>query len=296
MMIGRDDKEHILKMWNGYFVIDPTNLEELDRKFFENPYLKPVDLLFNTGAFSLACVQREKFLYSPVNEKNAWIFAAAYSDSDKFKDLLMAQIELLRDIGIERVYYSNFSPGYYFPGVDANAYPGLFKQLGKIGFEVEEIAFVMEAEIGSQSYRNDVYNNINIENLKKEDASELLSLIENNFPADCYKRAYDTINFGDIKQITVAKINSNIAGYSMYSAGEGKMNFAPGERFGCFEVTEEARSKGIGAMLLAKTLTNMKSNGIRHAYFLWTSERASHIYQRFGFKIFRTFKIMKRKI
>ena len=79
-------------------------------------------------------------------------------------------------------------------------------------------------------------------------------------------------------------------------AGEGPMEFAPGERFGCFEVSEEHRSMGIGSKILVRTLNSMKATGIRHAYFLWTSEKASHLYLRYGFKTTRKFRIMVLKL
>jgi len=40
----------------------------------------------------------------------------------------------------------------------------------------------------------------------------------------------------------------------------------------------------------------MKDLNFKKAYFLWTDERATHIYKRFGFDISRTFAILEKHI
>ncbi|MEM4089964.1 MAG: hypothetical protein QXQ46_04310, partial [Thermoplasmatales archaeon] len=77
-MITKAQKENILKMWNEYFSLDPTNLGQLERKFFLNPYVKQVEPLCSSKSFSLMCVQEKQFLYAPVSKEDAWIFAAAF--------------------------------------------------------------------------------------------------------------------------------------------------------------------------------------------------------------------------
>ncbi|MGC8514899.1 MAG: GNAT family N-acetyltransferase [Thermoplasmata archaeon] len=285
-------KAEILDSWNAYFKYDPTDLGSLDRKFFKNPFIKPVDTITNGKAYSLMGSRATKFLYAPFEKNLAWILSAAPGEKDQLVNLLEKQkTECIRK-GIDKVYYSNFSPGYFFPGIDRKKYPEVFDSLREAGFEEDSVAIAMEAEIGEHWYEEKNDKNVEISNLNIDESEEFLEFIEKNFPADCFYRANGVINEGDLQQITTAKVNGKFAGYAMYAAGEGPLEFAPGERFGCFEVSEAHRSMGIGTMLLVHTLNSMKTNGIRHAYFLWTTEKASHLYSRYGFRITREFSIM----
>ena len=70
----------------------------------------------------------------------------------------------------------------------------------------------------------------------------------------------------------------------------------PGEHFGPFGVDEEYRSKGIGAVLLRETLLEMRARNIHRAFFLWTSEKASRLYTRFGFRTKRKFTVFEKQL
>ncbi len=287
-----ETKHKILRSWNSYFRYDPIYDGALERKFFGNIYIKPLEPLVNGGSFSLLGIRARKFLYEPFEEDKAWILAAAPGDEDDLPYLLGQQIDKAKELGIKQIHYSNFSPGYFYPGIDKERYPEVYNSLKTSGFREDSIALAMDAEIWGNLYDEKKGDETEIDTLKEEQIPGFLEFVENNFPADCFLRANGVIAEGNLGQITVAKVNGKFAGYAMFAAGEGPLEYAPGERFGCFEVSETYRSMGIGTKLLVRTLNSMKANGIRHAYFLWTSEKASHLYLRYGFKITRQFSIM----
>lgn len=291
-----EEKTKVLDSWNSYFRYDPTDSGSLERKFFRNPFIKPVSILTSGKAFSLMGFRSTSFLYAPFEKNIAWILSAAPGDKDELLILLERQKDECRKLGITRVYYSNFSPGYFFPGIEREKYPEVFDSLKEAGFEEDSVALAMEAEIGEHWYEEKEDKSVVIKSLGEGEKQEFLEFIEKNFPADCFYRANGVLSEGNLQQIIVAIVNGKFAGYAMYAAGEGPMEFAPGERFGCFEVSETNRSMGIGTKLLIRTLNSMKANGIRHAYFLWTSEKASHLYLRYGFKTTRKFSIMVLKL
>ncbi len=292
-MVTASEKEKILNLWNKFYRYDPTTIYQLNRKYFENKYVDIIGKQSNKSAFSLLCKKNGKFNNEDGKEdKEAWIFSAGYTQKEQLIELLYKQIELARNLGIKKINYSNFSPGYFYPGLDSEKYPELYNLMNEIGFSTISTALSMEAEIGEMQYELPKANDLEIGNLKMEDKEEFLAIVKNNFPFDCYLRIEGVIRYGSIDQIAVAKYNNEIAGYSMYASGEGPFEYSPGERFGCFEVLEKYRSLGIGSRLLIATLINMKANGIRHTYFLWTTEKASHLYKRHGFRITRRFQIM----
>jgi mycothiol synthase len=284
------------EIWNNVFQYDPTNVDQLKRKFFNNEYVRPIEPLIMDDAFSLLGIRSKPFLYEKYNTNEAWLFAAGSIFPENLRKLINLQILKLKEIGISHINYSGFSPGYFFPGIDSDKYPELYKTLLSIGFKVVDEAITMEADIGNLKYSVQRDQRVSITDLQHSEVKIFLSMVSENFPADCYMRCQGVISKGSIDQITIAKVDSKIVGYAMYASGDGPFEFAPGERFGCFEVIDRYRSLGIGSKLLSATLIKMKSNGIRHAHFLWTTEKASHIYSRYGFNISRRFKIMSLDI
>jgi len=291
-----EEIQKINEIWNSVFEYDPTSMSQLERKFFNNEYIEPIYPIVRKEAFSLLGKQSKDFIYEKMRKEDAWILAAASKNKIYLKELLDTQISKLDSIGIKRIHYSGFSPGYFFPGIDKEKYPCIFQTFADAGFKVDDEVISMEAEIGSMKYYVPNDSKLSVLNLCKQDVEDFLNMVSQNFPADCFFRCRGVISKGNLEQISVAKMDSNLVGYSMYASGEGPFEFSPGERFGCFEVLEKYRSLGVGSKLLAKTLINMKSNGIRHAYFLSTSEKASHLYERFGFKVTRKFQVLTLRL
>jgi len=70
-----------------------------------------------------------------------------------------------------------------------------------------------------------------------------------------------------------------------------------GEHFGPFGVSEAWQGKGIGTVLVARTLCQMRKAHLHAAYVLWTGHRAAAgIYRRLGFWVTRRFAVLSRKI
>lgn len=290
----------ILHIWNYYLKNDPTNPTQLSMKYFENPYLNIEKPIYNEGAFSLLCTRNLDQWHNREDYGKAWIMAAGFKDKNSLEELLDEQLENLRLLGIREVYFSNFSPGYFLPGIDVNSYPELYHIFKAKGFAEISKALAMDLELNNfipEKYSSmDKLNDIDIMELEESIKEDFIRFLQINYPGDCFLRALGVVEQGSLEQITVALKGGKIIGYSMYSSGEGPFPYAPGERFGCFEVLPEFRSKGIGSRLLSRSLFNMKTNMIKHAYFLWTDENAARLYERFGFKRSRTFLILKKDL
>jgi Acetyltransferases len=180
--------------------------------------------------------------------------------------------------------------------VDLKAYSELYDTLLDSGFSRESEGIAMSADLDQMYYPQKERDHIRIMSLDEDHKLEFIDFIQKYYPGDCATRAIGVIENGSTEQIFIATTDLEIAGYAMYSAGEGPMEFAPGERFGCFEVLDRYQSMGIGSALLSATLMAMKGNGIHKAYFLWTGERAKKLYDRFGFKETRRFQILNAKL
>ncbi len=286
----------LVRDWNKFYYKDPTNLSQLNRKFFHNQFLTPLTEISISGSFSLAGYRSKPFTKNDGDTRSAWILAAGFEKADSMLSLLYDQFAALREKGYRVINYSNFSPGYFYPGVDRYAYGQLYDVLMDAGFKRDSEGIAMSADLDNLQHSQIERDNVEIMPLDQGNRALFETFIRKYYPGDCATRAEGVINNGSMEQITIAKVQGNIVGYAMYSAGEGPMEFAPGERFGCFEVLDQYQSMGIGSALLSGTLISMKCNGIRKAYFLWTGERAKKLYERFGFKETRRFQILTAKL
>jgi GNAT superfamily N-acetyltransferase len=86
--------------------------------------------------------------------------------------------------------------------------------------------------------------------------------------------------------MVVAVRDSEVLGYAEHRA----------ERFGPFGVDPALRSRGIGRVLLATTLTEMLKKNYHAAWFLWTDDNAARLYARCGFHEVRRFAVLKREL
>lgn len=293
---SQEAKLGVVKEWNGYYSKDPTNISQLNRKYFQNSYLTPLNKISNSGSFSLAGYRRMPYTANDNDSNFAWILAAGPGKPENLHTLLDEQFKILREKGYKVVNYSNFSPGYFYPGVDREAYGELYDILIDAGFKKQSEGIAMSADLEGISQLPIIKDNVEIKTLDAANRGLFETFIKKYYPGDCATRVEGVIKHGSLEQITIAKVQEKIVGYAMYSVGEGPMEFAPGERFGCFEVLDTHQSMGIGGALLSTTLISMKSNGIKKAYFLWTGERAKKLYERFGFKETRRFQILERDI
>jgi GNAT superfamily N-acetyltransferase len=80
--------------------------------------------------------------------------------------------------------------------------------------------------------------------------------------------------------------------------GEEVLGYAQhrGERFGPFGVRPDLRSRGIGRVLLAATLTEMLRKNFHAAWFLWTGDDAARLYAQLGFHEVRRFAVMRKAL
>jgi len=84
----------------------------------------------------------------------------------------------------------------------------------------------------------------------------------------------------------VAFRGEEVVGYAQHRA----------ERFGPFGVNPDLRSRGIGRVLLAHMLLEMRKKGYHAAWFLWTGDYAAKLYSQCGFHEVRRFAVLKKDL
>ncbi|MBX8632061.1 MAG: GNAT family N-acetyltransferase [Thermoplasmata archaeon] len=287
------------ELWNRFLRYDPVREDLIISKYSFNEFARPV-LPFVNGdsAFALTCTRLRPFLHDDSRGK-AWIMALGFSNEDAMSELLEVQESELRKRNVNRLICCGFTPTYFFPGVDERLYGRTGEFLRKNGFVVVEEAIAMDKDLWPDVSLPDqagMPDGISVGNLRKKELPKLLSMLRRNFSADYSYRARVACEKGEEYQIKVAREGRKIIGFSMFFGAEGRRWYMPGEHFGPFGVDEVYRSRGIGAVLLRETLLEMRARNIHRAYFLWTSEQASRLYTRFGFRTTRKFTVFEKQL
>ncbi len=292
----RSQSREACGLWNECLKQDPMSEDLIRLKFSESEFTRPVlPLASARGAFALTCTRSRRFLHDS-DAGTAWIMALGFRKESAMRELMDLQLSVLRRRGVRRIVCAGFTPTYFFPGIDRSAYPEVWKFMKDAGFGVKEEAIAMDMNLWpcyDPGVETDVPDGIEVRNLSRHELPALLGMLKRNFSADYSYRAGCVANKGERYQIKVAVEGDSILGFSMFFGSEGRRWYMPGEHFGPFGVDERHRSRGIGAALLHQTLREMRVRGMHRAFFLWTGEKASRLYERFGFSVTRRFTVFE---
>lgn len=217
--------------------------------------------------------------------------------------LLKAAEEFFRARGRRQMVLSPYTPNYFVPGLDKDRYPALLAFLQRNGFAEYSEALAADALIARFSISPEVLgkerelaeSGIEIRPYRRSDLVDylqfqrdlmpgpwvedarhyLLELAHGRFPEDAIWLAVDGERGG------------RIIGFCMHDR----------EHFGPFGVSDEYQGRGIGTVLLSRTLERMRMRGCHSAWVLWTGERAlKGVYGRLGFSLTRRFAILKKAL
>lgn len=204
----------------------------------------------------------------------------------------------LRGHGVEKMYFSSYTPNYFLPGLDAERYPEADTFLRSMGFETQYTSVAMDRTLNDYRMPDDI--RARIEQLRAEgwtffspSGDDLVDLIEiaKTFNPDWSRGIREGVLGGQSLERIMACRNPDgvMLGWAMHGTYENVL-----ERFGPFGVLPESRGTGLGKILLHLTLERMRALGAHSAWFLWTEETsaAGHLYLNTGFEITRTFTIM----
>jgi GNAT superfamily N-acetyltransferase len=124
--------------------------------------------------------------------------------------------------------------------------------------------------------------------------SQIVGVLEFNtrhFSADWARAIRDALLRGVPRErVLVAAHGHQIAGFCLYGGYDNVV-----ERFGPFGVDPALRRIGLGRVLLYRCLDDMHSQGLQHAFFLWTGldDPAGYLYTSAGFHVSRSFTVMR---
>ncbi|MDE3058126.1 MAG: GNAT family N-acetyltransferase [Bacteroidota bacterium] len=237
------------------------------------------------------------------NGNRCWITVLAVHPKENPEEIggeLLSELESrFKKLGKKECFVSGYPPGYFVPGIDRKTYKPLIALLRSHGYVPYHEALSMDAPIVLFEVSDEVKkterklneNGIVIRQYQRSDLLRFLDFLERTMPSDWVRverRNLRKIEEGTFRtdQITVVAKGSEIIGYCQFE----------GSHFGPFGVSDAFQGKGIGTVLLARTIERMKQQGLHNAWVMWTDDRAAKVYGKFGFKETRRFTMLKKEL
>lgn len=187
---------------------------------------------------------------------------------------------------------SGSAPGYIFPGVDKDDYPGGLALFAKGGFRAHRGSVAMSREVVNfdvDEYRRQAWEtgkDVRISTLQSEQVSDFFEFLADAFPGDWNTAARGKIRAGLRHEILVAMVDGRIVGYCQWE----------GEHFGPFGVRKEYRNQRIGAKLFVEAVQKIREADGRTAWFNWAEDDAARFYGRFGLTATRRYSIFVKEL
>lgn len=305
------DEKQIIELWNKSLWKDPItpirfrNLILLDSNF------DPEGMrLAYKGDKLVGCVyaiRRQLPMFkTELEPENGWVTFFFVDESVRRSgvgtQLMQEATEFLQKHGRKNMLFSSYAPNFIMPGIDEEAYPVAFDFLQAQGFKTLYSPIAMDRNIVDFKIPEGVKDLIKEREdegytfrlVEDGDLYELIQFANTKFNPDWGRAIREGILQGlPMEQILVARDSEKIVGFCIFGGYEG----VP-DRFGPFGVDPDQQGKGLGKILLNLCLHQMKAESLHGAWFLWTGEKTSagYLYKNTGFKITRTFHVMKKEI
>jgi len=301
------DLPAVLSIWNRALLRDPINMSRFVANVSGDPdYWPGEDSGFfvaeqggEVAGFLRAIVRRTSNDRLGLEPDLGWIPVVAVDPEHQRGGvgtaLMNAALNWFRKHERKRIWVcgnSGSAPGYAFPGVDMDAYPGGLALFRKAGFRVDREAEGMSREIvrfDLDAYQREAWSvgaDVKIETLTPERVDDFIAFLAASFPGDWNTAARAKIRAGLLHEVLVARVGDRVVGYCQWE----------GEHFGPFGVGAEYRGKRVGAKLFVEAVKRIREADGRTVWFNWAETDAARFYRRFGLEATRRFAILVKDL
>ena len=313
--ISNLDIEGVLRLWNKVLPLDAVTLDSLearvllDENFDENTFVvaKEDDRIvgFIVGTYA----RRVPLGNHDPNGDRCWITALGvepeYQKQGVAAKMLASLFEKFKTLGKRECYIATYAPGYFVPGIDIKEYSDAISFLKKSGFEETYRPLSMDTQLplfkvtreAEEKEKRLLENGIVIRAYTRNDLLSFMKFLEANMPSDWVR-----VSRANLRDLTRGIFQPDQIFVAVSEGPSGKENEVigycqfEGAHFGPFGVAEKYQGKGIGTVLLGRTLERMRAKGYHNAYVLWTDDVAAKVYSKFGFKETRRFVVIRKSI
>lgn len=313
--LSNSDIEAVLSLWNKVLPLDAVTLDSLearvllDENFDEDTFLVARDndriVGFVVGTYARRAPVGD---HDPKGDR-CWITSFGvypeYRKKGVASKMLASLFEKFKSLGKKECCIATYAPGYFVPGIDIEEYADAVSFLKKIGFEETYRPLSMdtqlplfkitpEAEKKEKTLRE---NGVAIRPYTRSDLLPFLKFLESNMPADWMR-----VSRANLRDLTRGMFQTDQIFLAVLEGSDGKeaevIGYCQfeGAHFGPFGVADKYQGKGIGTVLLGRTLEKMRAKGEHCAFVLWTDDVAAKVYSKFGFRETRRFAVLRKSL
>ncbi len=287
---------------------DPISRSLFVRKVLIDPNFEPegAPVALLDGAvvgFGLSIARRLPLEDAPPDWDRGYITLIAVHPQHQRRGIgtqILRQMEdYLRSRVRKVVLVSAYAPNYFTPGVDVHAYAGGLQFFLKNGYQEVYRPISMDCNLLNlripewvqQRERELQAEGLIVEHYRPQLIPALFRFLRQEFPGDWQRYARDAIariEQGDTPtRLWIAHERGDVVGYSHFE----------GERFGPIGVSQSQRGRGIGQVLMYRTLEAMRLQGLHTAFFMWSDDRtAERLYNAAGFVQTRRFALLRKEL
>jgi len=311
------DTTSLLRCWERALPFDAITRDLLDSRIL-------LDENYETGSLAIAEVEGQiagfivSFVLNKPIEKTGnrpdTGFIQAFGVDPDFRHrgigsaLLSHAEDFFRSRHRSLILLAPYTPNYFVPGVDKDHYQDGITFLTENGFVEYSEALAADALIGTFEISEKTLaretalaaEGILIRHYQRNDLTAYMQFQRDLMPGPWIEDARR-----NLKEMTVGRFSEDaiwlaIDTNAAASGSDGRIiGFCQHEHehFGPFGVADDFQGRGIGTVLLARTLFQMRKKGCHSAWVLWTGQRALEgVYGRLGFRLSRRFAIMKKEL
>ena len=299
-----DDESGVVNLWNKCLARDPITTETFRRKVLLDENFDPEGCTMAVAdgkvvGFSLAVRRRYPYYGLDIERGKGWITAffvhPQFRGNGIGKKLLKASENYLAGFGAEEVFISSYTPNYFAPGIDLDAYADAHEFLKTRGYKRSERVYSMGRSLLDFEVSPDAEKKcaslesqgVCIRPFESRYITELIEFLRANYPGDLLRVALEQLRKNPSSdQIIVAVKDKRVVGFSHYEE----------EHFGPFAIDEKFRGQGIGTCIYNFTALQMKENGLRNLWLGWATGHAKDFYYHCGLRVTRRYEIMKKRL
>jgi mycothiol synthase len=305
-----EDEQAVLALWNQCLPRDEISLNTFRRKIILDPNFDARGCFVATAkpqrglqkevvGFLLSIRRRYPYFDLGLEPGKGWVTAffvhPQWRRQHVATKLLIEAERFLKQEAVEEIFVSDYTPNYFIPGVDLDAYAEAFLFLKESGYKKVENVYGMGRSLIDVHVPEEVNGVIKklsesgftVSVFKPCYTLKVLEFLRENYPGDLFRVALERITENpECDEILVALKGDEVVGFSHFLD----------ERYGPFGIHKDYIGRGLGPMLYYSTIQQMREKGKHNLWLAWTTGRAKDFYHKVGLKVIRRHMIMKKNI
>lgn len=295
-------EQAVIDLWNETLTSDLVSLQKFRKQIIYDDNFD-TELCYvalqddKVIGFLLGTKRKFPYLERGLEPNRGWInvmFVAKDYQRQGIGSKLIDRVEnALIELGVDNITLGAYSPNYFFPGIDIEAYQNAINFFEKKGYVGSEESYSMCKDLHG-FYLSDEWRKKKqlaeqkgfiFRNYKNSDAIALLEFAKVNFGGGWKRNALLAMQANEAEDLIYLVLkDEEIVGFAMRKIDGNPMRFGP------IGVCEKVRNDGIGGILFELMQQEMCAKGMYHLYFVSTDVPGRRFYERHNVHVFRTYR------